>query len=114
MTPPPDTDASSFITPTPLVFLEPAANVPSKLATRALSAVDELAEKLKACSNYSSAKVMQWYWNSSNKSLEDCDRLVHDVFLDPNVIPSELLHFSARRETTLMDKALSKDRKSVV
>ena len=109
MTLPPGVNPTTFTAPTPLLFTEPARNVPSRLAVRALSAVDELAEKLKACSNYSSAKVMEWYWNTSNKSLDDCDRLVHNVLLDPNFKPTELMTFSARRETALMDKALSRD-----
>ena len=100
MTPPPDTDSGSFITPTPLDFVEPALNVPSRLATRALSTIDELAEKLKSCSNYSSAKVTQRYWNSPNKSLEDCDRLVHDV-----TVPSRpIVHVTGHTRVSELNK----------
>ena len=52
---------------------------------------------------------MKWFWEHPQKSLADCDKLVHDVLLDKQFRLDELHGFSARQETALMDKALAKD-----
>ena len=52
---------------------------------------------------------MRWFWSKPNKSLDDCDTLVHDILLDERVSREELRTFSARKETELMDKALAKE-----
>ena len=97
------------ITPTPVTFVDPASCVPAKLASQSLSATEELAEKLKACSSRSAALVMQWFWERQGKSVDDCDRLVHEVILNDELNLEDLRQFSARRETASMDKALSRN-----
>ena len=99
----------TVISPTPITFIDPASRVPTKLASQTLSATEELAEKLKACSNRSAALVMQWFWERQAKSIDDCDTLVHEVILNDELNLEELRHFSARRETASMDKALSRN-----
>ena len=100
---------SPTIAPTPITFVDPASRVPTKLASQSLSATEELAEKLKACSSRSAALVMQWFWERQSKSIDDCDSLVHDVILNDELNLEDLRDFSARRETSLMDKALSRN-----
>ena len=97
------------IAPTPITFVDPASRVPTKLASHTLSATEELAEKLKACSSRSAALVMQWFWERQSKSIDDCDGLVHDVILNDEFNLNDLRDFSARRETASMDKALSRN-----
>ena len=97
------------IAPTPVTFVDPASRVPTQLASQTLSATEELAEKLKACSSRSAALVMQWFWERQSKSIDDCDRLVHDVILNNELNLDDLRDFSARRETASMDKALSRN-----
>ncbi|KAK7679637.1 hypothetical protein QCA50_017349 [Cerrena zonata] len=102
-------------TATPINFVEPASLVPPKLARQA-STSDNLTTQLDGCSNASSRRIMKWFWESSSKSIEECDRLVHDVIRQ--VDQGELANFSAKRETALMDAVLEKDgsrwRESVV
>ncbi|KAK7689700.1 hypothetical protein QCA50_007495 [Cerrena zonata] len=94
--------------PTPITFIEPASQVPSNLARRATSnPSNDLSTKLDGCSNKSSRLVMNWFWKSSSKSLEDCDELVHEVIR--KVKQDDLANFSAKRETALMDAALQRD-----
>ena len=95
------------ISPTPITFIDPASRVPNNLASRGLSATEELAEKLKACSSRSAALVMQWFWERQGRSVEDCDTLVHEVILNDELNLEDLRNFSARRETASMDKVLS-------
>lgn len=95
--------------PTPVNFIEPIFSVPPKLAQQGGAGVSDptLQEKLKACSNESSALMMQWFWRTSTKSLEDFDYFAHEIF--PRLKPAELANFSARKETALIDAALDKD-----
>lgn len=109
ITTPTTSDPTLYIPPTPITFVDPASRVPTKLASQSLSATDELAERLKACSSRSAALVMQWFWERQGKSIDDCDTLVHDVILNDQLDLEDLKHFSARRETALMDKALSRN-----
>ena len=97
------------INPTPITFVDPASRVPNKLASRSLSATEELAEKLKACSSRSAALVMQWFWECQGKSINDCDTLVHEVILNDELNLEDFQSFSAHRETASMDKVLSGD-----
>ena len=101
--------ASNVVSPTPITFIDPASRVPNRLASQSLSATEELAEKLKACSSRSAALVMQWFWERQGKSIDDCDTLVHDVILNDELNLEDLRTFSARRETASMDKAISRN-----
>lgn len=100
---------TSTIVPTPINFVDPASRVPKQLVSQGLSATEELAEKLKACSSRSAALVMQWFWERQGRSIDDCDTLVHDVILNDELNLEDLRTFSARRETASMDKAISRN-----
>ena len=51
---------------------------------------------------------MQWHWSSGTKSLEDTNRLVHQVIRNALLNPDELVDFDSHRETKLINKAISK------
>ena len=50
---------------------------------------------------------MEWHWSSSTKSLDDTNRLVHQVIRNALLNPEDLVDFDSHRETKLIDKAIS-------
>ena len=51
-------------------------------------------------------RLMNWFYNSSTqKSIEDLNRLVHDVILADDFDADDLHHFNAQRETRRLDDA---------
>ncbi|KXN87998.1 hypothetical protein AN958_07810 [Leucoagaricus sp. SymC.cos] len=58
--------------------------------------------------------LMSWFYGAVGKSLDDLDKLVHNVLLSPDYDPEHLKNFSAKREGRRMDTAtgMAKDSKS--
>ncbi|KXN84188.1 hypothetical protein AN958_12892 [Leucoagaricus sp. SymC.cos] len=58
--------------------------------------------------------LMSWFYGASGKSLDDLDKLVHDILLSPDYDLEHLKNFSAKQEGHRMDAAtgMAKDSKS--
>jgi Plavaka transposase len=55
--------------------------------------------------NHSVSKLMNWFYQSSTKTLADLNSLAHDVILHPDFHPSDLKNFSATRESRRLEKS---------
>lgn len=55
--------------------------------------------------NHSVSKLMNWFYQSSTKTLADLNSLVHDVILHPDFHSSDLENFSATRESRRLEKS---------
>ncbi|KAK0496702.1 hypothetical protein EDD18DRAFT_1073601 [Armillaria luteobubalina] len=54
--------------------------------------------------NATTFRLLKWFYNSDKKTLEDLDRLVYDVLLQPDFSVHECEDFSAAREARRLDK----------
>lgn len=107
------TASRTRFTPTPIHFVEPITQIPSCLRKQNLSKPDNptnkpssATEALTQCSNISSQLIMEWHWATPVKSLDDTNKLVHDVFLHAK--REHLLKFDAHAETRRIDAAIAK------
>jgi hypothetical protein len=52
-------------------------------------------------------RLMNWFYQSSKKTLADLENLVHNVILHPDFRSSDLENFSATRESRRLEKSIT-------
>lgn len=90
-------DSTALLTPATTTTLQPASPLPS---------TDDTSDpKYAPFLSASVARLMCWFHNGSiQKSVEDLDRLVHNVILQDDFRASDLQKFSTKREHERLDK----------
>lgn len=90
--------------------IHPASHVPPMLVTASGQdpTHDTSSLDLSGCTNRSTRMFMEWFWRSSQKSLDDANYLAHHVLLNDDFLLSEMVGFDARRETANIDAAARK------